>query len=109
MNNFLGIDYDPVIAFGKLAQYAHHVHAKDRFIRNGMMDDPGEGWGKTRGQHYSRSTIVGHGVVPVKPCLRILKAAGYEGYVSVEFEGIEEPQMAVRISVDNLKRYLSEI
>lgn len=109
MSNFTGCDYDPAVSFGKLAQYCRHVHAKDSIIRDGMLDDPGEGWGRTRGQHYSRCTIVGHGSVPVKPCLRILKAAGYDGYVSVEFEGIEDPILAVRISVDNLRRYLSEI
>ena len=109
MGNFTGVDGNHTQCVSLLAHRAFHVHAKDHFIRNGMMDDPGRGYSTTRGFNYVRSTIVGHGNVPVKPCLKILKNAGYKGCVTIEFEGIEDPIMANTIGFENLTRYLKEI
>ena len=53
--------------------------------------------------------MIGHGNVPVKQCLSILKTAGYDGTIAIEFEGMEDPVDAVRIGLDNLKRYWSEV
>ncbi len=35
--------------------------------------NPGKGWFGTRGGAFLRGTVIGHGVVPVEACLRILK------------------------------------
>ena len=40
-------------------------------------------------------------------CVKKLKAAGYEGTLSLEFEGLEDPERGVRIGYDNLRRYLN--
>ena len=109
MGNFTCVDEDPAVAVGRVAPYAFYVHAKDMFIRRGCMEDPGEGFMCTRAGNYLRCTITGHGDVPVKQCLSVLKNAGYNGYVSLEFEGIEPAMMAIRIGYQNLRRYLSEI
>ena len=74
-----------------------------------MMYDPGRGFGRSRGGEYRRSTIFGHGNVPTYQILRAIGTSGYDGYVSLEFEGIEEPKMAVEISMENLKRMLADI
>ena len=50
-----------------------------------------------------------HGDVPVYQILRALKRSGYEGFVSIEFEGMEDNLDALRISAGNLKRMLSDI
>ena len=52
---------------------------------------------------------MGHGNVPVKQCLHILKAAGYDGTIAIEFEGMEPAVDAMRIGLANLKRYWSEV
>ena len=109
MGNFTGIDGDHIQSVSTLAGNAFHVHAKDLFIRNGMLENPGRGYGLTRGCNYARSTIVGHGNVPIKQCLKILKNVGYNGYVSIEFEGIEDPILGNEIGCENLIRYLKEI
>ncbi len=109
MGNFTGVDGDHVWSVSTLAPYAFHVHAKDLFIRSGMLENPGRGYNLTKGCNYSRSTIVGHGSVPIKQCLKALNVAGYKGYVSIEFEGIEDPILGNTIGFENLKRYLEEI
>ncbi len=109
MGNFTGVDGNHVWSVSTLAPYAFHVHAKDLFIRSGMLENPGRGYNLTKGCNYCRSTIVGHGSVPVKQCLKALSVAGYAGYVSIEFEGIEDPILGNTIGFENLKRYLEEI
>ena len=108
MGNFLCADEDPAVAVGNLAPYAKHVHAKDFHVKSGSLADPGEGWFRSRGGNYLRGAIIGHGDVPVTQCLGILKRGGYNGTVSIEFEGMEDNLEALRIGIDNLKRYIQQ-
>ena len=108
MGNFLCADDDPVLAVGRCAPYAFYVHAKDFIIKSGNSADPGEGFALTRGGNFRRATIIGHGSVPVVQCLRALKSAGYDGYIAIEFEGIEDCIEGIRIGLDNLKHYVAE-
>ena len=108
LGNFMCADEEPYKAVSCAAPYAFHVHAKDFFWRDGSRFAPGEGWFPTRGGNLLRGTIVGHGAVPVPQCLTLLKNAGYDGYVSVEFEGMEDPMTGCRIGLENLRRFLSQ-
>ncbi len=103
--NFLCADENPIVAAGKLVNYVKYVHAKDFFIRSGMGYDPGCGFFRTRGGNYLRGTIVGQGDAPVKQCIEVIKNSGYDGYFSVEFEGIEENFAAVEQGLINLKLF----
>lgn len=107
IGNFMCADESPLHAVGVLAPYAFHVHAKDFFVKPADAIDPGEGWFHSRGGAYLRGAIVGHGAVPVKPALDIMKNTGYDGTVALEFEGMEVCEEAIRISLANLKRYLA--
>lgn len=109
MGNFLCADEDPSLAVARVAPYTKYVHAKDFVVKSFYDADPGEGSFRSRGGNFLRGTIIGHGNVPVKQCLHILKAAGYDGTISIEFEGLEHPVDALRIGLTNLKRYWSEV
>ena len=109
MGNFLCADEDPAKAYGKAAPYAFYAHAKDFIVKSGNEPDPGEGFFQSRSGNYLRGTIIGHGVVPVKQCLSILKKNGYDGYIGVEFEGIEDCIQGISIGLANLRRYVSEV
>ena len=109
IGNFGGVDEDCAIAVSKLLPLVSHVHVKDAFWRSGMKPNPGRGWGRTRAGNYRRATILGQGDVPVQQCLQIIRDSGYQGYYSLEFEGIEENLMAIDISMENLHRMLKEI
>lgn len=105
IGNFLCADEDPCKAVGVAARYAFHAHAKDFHVKAGSLPNPGMGWFRSRGGNYLRGAILGHGDVPVPQCLAILNRAGYDGTVSLEFEGMEDPIEGITISFDNLRRF----
>ena len=107
MGNFLCADEDPCEAVGRLAPYAFHVHAKDFHVKRGMEPEPGRGWFRSRGGNFLRGSIIGHGNVPVLQCLGILKRSGYDGTLSIEFEGMEDNITALEIGLENLRRYVN--
>lgn len=109
MGNFLCADEDPIQAVARVAAFARHVHVKDFHVKSGSEPNPGRAFFGTRGGNFLRGAIVGHGNVPVFQCLRILDAQGYDGYVSIEFEGIEDNLSALSIGLENLKQYLEMI
>ncbi len=109
MGNFLDADEDPVQACSRVAPYTIHVHAKDFHFKTGMEPNPGWGYYPTRGGNLIRGAIVGQGIVPIRQCLGILKYADFDGDISIEFEGLEEPEVGVGIGLENLRRYLREL
>lgn len=104
IGNFMCVDEEPTKAVGILAPYAFHAHAKDFHFRDGSLDAPGEGWFKTLSGNYLRGAILGHGVVRVRQCIDTLARSGYDGYLALEFEGMEDPIRAIEISAGNIKR-----
>ncbi len=109
MGNFLCVDEDPSLAYSRVAPYAFYAHAKDFHVKSGMEPNPGEGYWQSRGGNYLRGAIIGHGNVPVKQCLSILKNAGYNGTIAVEFEGLEDSFKGISIGLANLRRYTAEV
>jgi len=108
MGNFLCADESPATAVGRAMPYALHVHAKDFHVKSGAGTAPGEGWFQSRGGNWLRGAIIGHGDVPVMQCLRIMKNADYDGVLSIEFEGLEDPIRGMTIGLTNLRRYVAE-
>lgn len=109
IGNFMCADEDPALAVARVAPYVKYVHAKDFVLKSFYDADPGEGAFRTRAGNFLRGTVIGHGNVPVKQCLHTLKAVGYDDTIAIEFEGLEDPELALRISLANLKRYWSEV
>lgn len=106
MGNFLCVNEDPVAAVRRLAKYAIMVHAKDFHVRP-RRTIPATGWFATPTSIALRGAIAGHGVIDIPAQLKLLKKAGYDGYLSLEFEGMEEPTLAVRLGLDYLRRELA--
>lgn len=109
VGNFLCADDNPAAAVGRAAPFAKHVHVKDFHIKSGSEFDPGRGFFTTRGGTYLRGAILGQGNVPVLQCLRTLKRNGYDGYVSIEFEGIEDNIPALETGLENLNKMLAAL
>jgi sugar phosphate isomerase/epimerase len=55
-----------------------------------------------------RGAIVGQGDIDMPEVIRIIKNSGYDGYISVEFEGMEDCRIGSRIGIDNAKRVWAE-
>ena len=77
-------------------------------IKSGSEPDPGRGFFRSRAGNYLRGAVIGHGNIPVAQCVGILRRAGYDKYVSIEFEGIEQPLTGIEIGLENLKRFIAE-
>ncbi|NLK07254.1 MAG: sugar phosphate isomerase/epimerase [Firmicutes bacterium] len=109
VGNFLCVDEQPLIGVIKNLPYASHIHLKDFYYRP-FYEDPGEGrWFKTVNGNFLRGSIFGHGDVPTKEIVRLIKESGYDGTVSLEFEGLEECKEGTRISLDNIRRFWNEV
>lgn len=106
LGNFMCADEDPTLSVGVMAPYAVHVHAKDFHYKSGMLPNPGRGWFQTRAGNYLRGAIIGHGEAKIQQSIGLLKRAGYDGYVTVEFEGMEDNLLGISIGRDNLLSYI---
>lgn len=104
MGNFACADENSADAAGRLAPYIKHVHAKDFHIKSGNGLNPGTGFFKSRGGNYLRGSVIGHGDIPVFQCLSIIKNSGYDGFVSIEFEGLEDCLKGIEIGLENLRK-----
>lgn len=109
IGNFLCADEEPLHGVRTLAGRAFHVHVKDFHRKPADAPDPGEGWMKSRGGNFLRGAITGHGNVDVPACLAALQASGYDGGISVEFEGMEDNLLALPIALANLRRYVADL
>ena len=107
MGNFLCADEDSVSAMKTAAPLAVHAHAKDFHFKKTGDFIPEQGWFTTRGGNHLRGAIIGHGIVDIRACLKLLKEAGYDNWLSVEFEGIEDCLMALRADLVNLRSMLN--
>jgi Sugar phosphate isomerases/epimerases len=105
IGNFICADEPSEKAVGRVAPYAFYAHAKDFLLKDGSAGNPGKGFFQTRSGNFARGTIIGHGVIPVRKCISILKAAGYDGAIAIEFEGLENPLTAIEIGLENLKNF----
>lgn len=106
IGNFICVDEDPALAVSRVAPYAVHVHLKDMLYRSAPT---GSCTAMTRGGNYFCGTVVGEGDVPVKQCLRIIKATGYDGFISLEYEGAEDCLTGIARGLTNVKKMLAEL
>jgi sugar phosphate isomerase/epimerase len=108
LGNFLCVNDNPVTAVKRLAKFVIMAHAKDFHVRPKSMM-PKSGWFATPTNIALRGAICGHGVIDVAAQLKILKQSGYDGWLSLEFEGMEEATQAVRLGLDYLREQLAAL
>ena len=108
IGNFYVVDEEPLEAMDRLAKYAVYVHVKD-FRREPPGSQVGEGWFESNGGYKLQGSIIGEGVVDVAGCLQTLKRAHYDGFLSLEFEGPEDPRVGCSKGVANLRTILAKL
>ncbi|MBE6586893.1 MAG: sugar phosphate isomerase/epimerase [Ruminococcaceae bacterium] len=106
IGNFMCADEDPSHSVGIMTPYAFHVHCKDFYFKSGNEIAPGDGWFCTRSGNYLRGSIIGFGSAKAAQSIRILRNSGYDGYMSIEFEGGDDVFWALGQGLKNLKRFL---
>jgi sugar phosphate isomerase/epimerase len=108
MGNFLCVNDNPTKAAQLLAKYACMVHTKDFHVKKKGTQPP-NGWFETASDLALRGAIVGHGVLEIPKQLAALKKANYKGFLSLEFEGIEDPIFAINSGLAYLRRELKAL
>ncbi|UKS30838.1 sugar phosphate isomerase/epimerase [Paenibacillus sp. HWE-109] len=108
VGNFMCVDENPVAAVNKNLPYASMVHVKDFYLRPSYQN-PGSGWFQTTQGNYLRGAIIGHGDIDMREVLRTVKHSGFDGYISIEFEGMEECKAGTLIGLQNVKRLWDDI
>lgn len=108
MGNFMCADEVSTESVKIAAGMAVHAHAKDFHYKAKGEYLPKQGWFPTRDGNHLRGAIIGHGVVDVPACLKILLEAGYDGWLSTEFEGIEDCLFALEADIANLRDMLAD-
>lgn len=100
IGNFMCADADNVKCVAKLSNLASHVHLKDMKKIDFYDDAVKENGFRTRECNYLLGKAVGDGDARAAQCIEIFKSAGFDGYMSIEYEGTED-------CVDGIKRGLS--
>ncbi|MBQ9805262.1 MAG: sugar phosphate isomerase/epimerase [Clostridia bacterium] len=103
--NFACVDEVCTKAVSRLAPYAIHVHAKDfRIYPHGRVTE--EKGFSTRGCNKLVGCAIGEGDVNVAQCVAIMKRAGYDGFMTIEYEGNEDCMIGIEKGYKNLKKYI---
>ena len=102
--NFLPVGQDPLKAARDLADLIALVHLKD--IRRAAADDPGHVFADPDGQLLTGS-VLGEGLVNLAAMVTLLDEIGYVGWLSLEYEGADDPvTVGVPRSLDVARRLL---
>ena len=100
MANSLVTGEDPLVALERLKDHVAHVRAID--VRLAHQDE------KPQSGSYV-GCVIGLGLVPLQKLFQMLKSQGYEGWISLEFTGLEEAHFGTEASLKNLRQCLAEL
>lgn len=106
VGNFLCVDEDPHVATRRSLPHAGFVHLKDFYVRR---SEPGPGWLRTVGGQFIRGSVFGFGDLDARGLLESVVASGYDGFVSLEYEGNEPTLHGCEVGLANIRRMLAEI
>ena len=117
VGNFLCVDDDPVASVKKCIKYAQIIHFKDFYIRKKdrlprqteMFNCNNGSWFETIGGRMLRGSILGQGDIDIPEIIRVIKGSDFDGYLSLEFEGMEECHLGTEISMNMTKGLFATI
>lgn len=107
MGNLICVDEDPLSGVKKMLPYIGIMHAKDFYVRP-ESPSMGRGWFPTTAGRQLRGSVFGSGDLESHKILAAVKASGFDGYMSLEFEGMEAHTVGSDIGLENLRRIWSE-
>lgn len=107
VGNFLGAGDEVGPAVEATAYLAAHVHVKDFRVFDLTSD---RGHKPQRANWRIEPCAVGEGDVPLARCFKAFADAGYDGYLSLEYEGIDDDELAgVTRSLAAMRAALQEV
>ena len=105
VGNFTMAGHDSVAALERVYPYTVHVHLKDWITLE--RERPGSSWRGTREGAWFQAVDLGQGIVPLDPVIARLGQLGYDGMVSPEYEGAEDPWQVMDRALDYTRSALS--
>ena len=105
IGNFLCADENPLDAVKVGLNYMIYAHVKDFYYADRSVETP-DGYFDTRDGNHLCGSVLGDGIVPVEKCVEMIKNSGYDGWVTLEYEGRENPLTAVPKGLDFLKKLI---
>jgi sugar phosphate isomerase/epimerase len=106
IGNFLCVDEVPESAVPLNLPYASVVHLKDFYHRTFL---PGDGWLTTLAGNAIQGSIVGFGDLPMRRLLAAIKASGFDGPITIEYEGQVPDLFAIETGLANTIRIWNEV
>jgi len=111
VGNFLCVDAEPLAAVRTSLPTASVVHLKDFRVRP-QLEPPGDpaaqGWLRTLGGAGLLGSVVGEGDLPLAAIVREVRASGFDGPVTIEFEGPEDDDAAVAAGLAHARQLWAE-
>ncbi|WP_010094783.1 sugar phosphate isomerase/epimerase family protein [Ornithinibacillus scapharcae] len=101
--NFLLVHEASETAFDRLKDYIVHVHFKDFRVKG--SSEQVNGFRSTEGVELI-GTVPGDGQVNLEYIINGLKENNYDGWLSIEYEGFDNPKIANIEAVDRLRKLL---
>src|SRR5690625_368258 len=101
--NFLLVHEEPTAAFEHLKEEIVHVHFKD--FREKEPAEDVKSFKSLEGVSFV-GVIPGDGAVDLAYIVNGLKDIDYDGWLSIEYEGLEEPKEATFEAVKRLKQLI---
>jgi sugar phosphate isomerase/epimerase len=102
---FLLVNEEPADAVRELADSIRNVHFTDVKNTDSFVGDQ---WTTISGRQLM-PCVLGEGIVPQREVLYTLKQVDFDGYVSVLYQGEEEPAVGIERSATYLKTMLREV
>ena len=84
VGNFCGVDEDPYSATLNNLDIVTMFHFKDNYLRRQVADP--ENWAKTKHGNFYCGSITGYGDLDLRRIAGAIKASGFDGFISIEFE-----------------------
>ncbi len=76
---------EPAASFRRCAEHIVHAHFKDW-----ILSVDGKGMEGLDGRRYN-AALIGEGIIDHPACIKVMQAAGYSGYINIEYEGNKYP------------------
>lgn len=105
IGNFLCADENPLDAVKVGVKHIVYAHVKDFYFADKTFAAP-DGYFDTRDGNHLCGSVLGDGIVPVEKCVELIKNVGYDGWVTLEYEGQESPLTAVPKGYNFLKKLI---
>ena len=116
VGNFMCVDENSVVGVIKSLPYTVMIHLKDFYYRPSYRNPGGTTefdcrgqWFTTSNGNFLRGAIIGQGDLDMWEIIRLIKNYGYDGCISVEFEGMEDCEVGSKVGMDNAKRIWNEV